>query len=90
MCSCVSTSTEKRAPIDELGRIDGKDGLIAGRIVRLTPTGRMPYSVAFRIARSLGDDAESTGGCEAYTDKMRFLMSELASGRQSFSPYASL
>ena len=45
--------------------------------------------MAFRIARSLDDHAESTGRGVVFTDSMGFAVAELASGRESFSPDAS-
>lgn len=53
-------------------------------------TGHEPNRAAFRIARSLDDHAESTGVGLAYTDNMGFAVPELPSGRESFSPDASL
>ncbi len=52
-------------------------------------TGYLPNRVAFRIARSLDDHAESTGRGVAFTDTMGFAVPELSSGRESFSPDAS-
>ena len=85
----MSSVTQTAATIDDLYRHDGKAELIAGRIVRLMPTGRRPNRVAFRICRSLDDHAEATGVGEAYTDNMGFAVPELPSGRESFSPDAS-
>src|SRR5262245_53375327 len=79
----------KRATPDDLAREPGKAELIGGRIVHLIPTGRRPNRVAGRIYRSLDDHAEAIGQGEAYTDNMGFIVPELPSGRESFSPDAS-
>jgi Uma2 family endonuclease len=81
--------TERAATLEDLARVDGKAELIAGRIVPLMPTGRLPSRVAARIFRSLDDYAEATGRGEAYTDNMGFAVPLLSSSRQSFSPDAS-
>ncbi len=83
------TQTERAATVADLYRVEGKAELIAGRIVRHMPTGRRPSRIAFRIVRSLDDFADATGLGEAYGDNMGFIVPELSSGRQSFSPDAS-
>ena len=85
----MSTATRVAATLDDLYRVEGKAELIAGRIVRLMPTGRKPSRVASRIFRSLDDYVEATGQGEAYGDNTGFSVAILASGRQSFSPDAS-
>ena len=85
----MSSGTHAAATLDDLLQVDGKAELIAGRIVRFMPTGRKPSRIAFRIARSLDDYAESTGLGEAYSDNAGYAVDMLASGRQSFSPDAS-
>jgi Uma2 family endonuclease len=85
----MSPATQVAATLDDLYRVEGKAELIAGRIVTLMPTGRKPSRVAFRIARSLDDYAEATGRGEAYADNTGFVVPELSSGRQSFSPDAA-
>jgi Uma2 family endonuclease len=77
------------ATIADLERVDGKAELIDGRVVHLMPTGYLPNRVAFRIARSLDDYAEATTHGVAFTDNMGFVVPELPSGRESFSPGAS-
>jgi Uma2 family endonuclease len=84
-----ATTTVPKATIEDLERTPGKAELIAGRIVPLMATGRKPSRVAFRIVRSLDDYAEATGRGEAYADNTGFLVRELTSGRQSFSPDAA-
>jgi Uma2 family endonuclease len=85
----MSTKSSVAHTLDDLYRVEGKAELIAGRIVPLMPTGRVPNRVAFRIARSLDDHAAATGRGEAYTDNMGFAVPVLSTGRQSFSPDAS-
>jgi Uma2 family endonuclease len=77
------------ATLDDLYRVEGKAELIGGRIVSLMPTGRRPNVIAGRIFRSLAAYADELGRGEAYTDNMGFIVSELSSGRQSFSPDVS-
>jgi Uma2 family endonuclease len=85
----MSTVTPKRATTEDLLRTEGKAELIGGRIVPLMPTGRTPNRVAGRIFRSLDGYAETIGRGEAYTDNMGFTVTELPSGRESFSPDVS-
>ncbi len=85
----MSSATEAAATLDDLYRAEGKSELIAGRIVHFMATGRRPNRVAARIFRGLDDHAEATGRGEAYTDNMGFVVRELSSGRQSFSPDAA-
>ena len=82
-------SQQARASVDDLYRLDGKAELIGGRIVELMPTGHRPGRVAFRIARSLDDHAEQTGVGVAHSDNVGFVVPELPSERESFSPDAS-
>ena len=77
------------ASLDDLHRVEGKAELIAGRIVHLTPTGFRPGQVGGRIYRSLDDHAVTTGRGVALPDNVAFVVPELASGRQTFSPDAS-
>ncbi len=87
--STISMPTTRRATLDDLARVDGKAELIAGEIVHQMATGYEPNRVAFRIARSLDDHAETTRHGVAFTDNMGFAIPELPSGRQSFSPDTS-
>jgi len=81
----MSSATQTAATIGDLYRVEGKAELIAGRIVPLMATGRLPNRVAFRICRSLDDFAEATGRGEAYTDNMGFAVPRLSSGREQGS-----
>ena len=86
----MSSATRKlAATVDDLYLVEGKAELIAGRIVHLMPTGLRPNRIAFRIARSLDDYVRTVGRGVACTDNMGFAVSELPSGRESFSPDAS-
>lgn len=85
----MSSVPQTAASLDDLHRIEGKAELIAGRIVHLMPTGFRPGQVGGRIYRSLDDHAVTTGRGVALPDNVAFVVPELASGRQTFSPDAS-
>ena len=85
----MSSVPQVAATIDDLYRVEGKAELIGGRIVPIMPTGRLPNLVAVRILRSLAAHVDVLGLGEAYSDNMGFAVSELSSGRQSFSPDVS-
>ncbi len=77
------------ATLDDLRRVEGKAELIAGRIVHLMPTGHRPNAMAGEIFVSLRNHTRATGRGVASTGNMGFAVSELPSGRESFSPDAS-
>ena len=77
------------ATLDDLHRVEGKAELIAGRIVYLMPTGFRPGQFGGRIYRSLDDYSVIAGRGVALPDNVGFVVPELSSGRQSFSPDAS-
>ena len=85
----MAIGSPPKATLDDLYREPGKAELIAGRIVRFMATGYKPNRVAARIYRSLDDHAEAIGRGVAVTDNMGFAISELPSGRESFSPDAA-
>ncbi len=85
----MSTASRAAATLDDLYRVEGKAELIAGRIVRLMPTGFRPGVIGGRIYRSLDDHAAAVGRGVALPDGVGFVVSELASGRRSFSPDAA-
>jgi Uma2 family endonuclease len=85
----MSTMTRAAATLDNLFAIEGKAELIGGRIVPIMPTGRRPNLVAGRIYRDLAAYVDEMGRGEVYTDNMGFAVTELSSGRQSFSPDVS-
>ncbi|MEI7683815.1 MAG: Uma2 family endonuclease [Planctomycetota bacterium] len=86
----MSTLATPKATLADLMTTEGKAELIGGRIVRLMSTGRRPNRIAFRIARSLDDFCEANQIGEAYSDNIGYAVPELASGRESFSPDASV
>jgi Uma2 family endonuclease len=75
--------------ITDLQRVGGKAELIGGRIIHLMPTGFRPGQVGGRIYRSLDDYATSRGRGVALPDNVGFIVPELSSGRESFSPDAA-
>jgi Uma2 family endonuclease len=78
-----------RATLDDLYRVDGSAELIGGRIVRFMPSGELVSRVAFRIAKSLDNHAETLGQGLAYPDGIGYAVPEMPSGRESFSPDVS-
>ncbi len=84
----VTTQQAQATPAD-LARTPGKAELIAGRIVRLLPTGLRPNLVAGRIDQSLADHVDALGQGLAVTDNAGFVVPRLPSGRESFSPDAA-
>lgn len=85
----MATGSPPRATVKDLYRTPEKAELIGGKVVRLMPVGRKPNRIAGRIFRSLDDHAQATGEGEAYTDNMGFIVPELSSRRESFSPDAA-
>ena len=86
----MSSATRTSATLDDLHLVEGKAELIAGRIVRLMPSGDAPSEAAFEIAVSLRDHARRSGVGVAYPDGIGYAQRPpLSSGRQSFSPDAS-
>ncbi len=78
-----------RATVADLYREPGKAELVGGRIVRSMPTGAAPGQIGLRIARSLDEYTEAVGAGDAYPDNVGFVVPELPSGRESFSPDAA-
>ena len=87
--SVTSTVERVRSTLADLAITPGKAELIGGRIVELMPTGLRPNLVAGRIYRSLADHVDATGRGLALTDNMGYVVPELPSGRESFSPDVS-
>ena len=85
----MASGFETAASIGDLYQVQGKAELIGGKLVPLMPTGRRPNRVAFRICQGLDAYARHSGRGECYTDNIGFIVPELSSGRQSFSPDAS-
>ena len=78
-----------RATVDDLYRSEGKAELIGGRVVEFMSTGYRPHRVAFNIAMSLRAYEMKTGRGVAGADNLGYVVPELPSGRESFSPDAS-
>jgi Uma2 family endonuclease len=78
-----------RATLDDLYREEGKAELIGGRIVRYIASGELPSAVAGEISVSLRAHAKTSGKGKAYPNGIGYAVSELPSGRESFSPDAS-
>ncbi len=85
----TSPSTATRATLADLALTPRKAELIGGRIVPLMATGHRPNQIAAFIYRNLYDHAEAVGRGVVYTDNMGFAVSDLSSGRESFSPDAA-
>ena len=85
----MASIVEQRATADDLLREEGKAELIGGRIVRYMASGVLPSVVAFEIASHLRDYAKQTKRGIAFADGIGFMVPELPSGRESFSPDAS-
>src|SRR5262245_6531764 len=75
--------------IADLHRAGGKAELIGGRIIHLMPTGFCPGQIGGRIYRSLDDYATNARRGIALPDNVGFVVPELSSGRESFSPDAA-
>jgi Uma2 family endonuclease len=84
----MSTVQERRATVFDLMGIEGKAELIAGKVVLYMPTGVRPNEVAGNIYISLHATARKRRA-KAFTENMGYLVPELSSGRESFSPDAS-
>lgn len=85
----MATIPISRATVDDLYREPGKAELIGGRIVRFMSSGDLPGAVALEIAVSLREYARRSGQGNARADGVGYLIPELPSGRESFSPDAS-
>ena len=86
----MATDISTRETLDDLYCVEGRAELIAGRIVHQMPTGDLPSSAALEIAVSLRAYAKVRKRGKAYGDGVGYAVPELASGRESFSPDASL
>ena len=85
----ASPTVPVRETIADLARVPGKAELIGGRIVHLMATGIRPNLVAVRLLRSLADHVDASGHGVAFMDNMGYVVPELPSGRESFSPDVS-
>src|SRR5581483_2710908 len=85
----MASVDQARATIDDLYRVKGKAELIGGRIVDFMPTGFLPNRVSSNIFVSLRGHERQFGGGVAANDNLGFVVAELTSGRESFSPDAA-
>ena len=79
----------KRATLEDLYRTPGKAELIGGRIVEQMATGIRPNEIAGNIYASLRVYVSQRKRGKTFTDNIGFAVSELLSGRESFSPDTS-
>jgi Uma2 family endonuclease len=84
----MASVTTARATLDDLSRTEGKAELINGRIVGM-PTGDLPSDVANEIYVSLRIYSKTVRKGVAKADGVGYVVPELSSGRESFSPDAS-
>jgi Uma2 family endonuclease len=85
----MATVEQRRATIDDLYRTPEKAELIGGRIVTYMPTGFSPSRVASNIYVGLRQHEKATRLGFAVDDNLGYVVPELTSGRESFSPDAS-
>jgi Uma2 family endonuclease len=85
----MSRIATPRATIDDLYRTEGKAELIGGRIVHYMASGYLPSRASGRIYRRLDDYTEIHKRGDAFGDGIGYVVPELVSGRESFSPDAS-
>lgn len=78
----------RRATVADLYDVEGKAELVGGRIVKLMGNGRLHSLVAANIYSSLRVYVRSSGRGEAHPDNAAFVVAELRSGRETFSPDA--
>lgn len=76
----------RRAVVADLYEVEGKAELIGGQIVKLMGNGRLHSLVAANIYRNLHAYVKSCGRGEAHPDNAAFVVPELRSGRETFSP----
>src|SRR5438309_3124224 len=84
----MATVKPTRATPDDLMRTEGKAELIGGKVVEYMATGMRPSEVASNIYVSLRDHARQRGA-KAFSDNLGYIVPELLSGRESFSPDTS-
>ncbi len=85
----MASVDHERATVDDLALVKGKAELIDGRIVHFMPTGFESHQIALSITISLKLHERQFGGGVACGDNLGFVVSELPSGRESFSPDAA-
>jgi Uma2 family endonuclease len=77
-----------RATAEDLLRTEGKAELIGGKVVQYMATGMRPSEIASNIYVSMRAYARQHNA-KAFNDNTGYLVPELPSGRESFSPDAS-
>src|SRR5436190_698113 len=86
----MATVTPSPATLDDLCQTKERAELVAGRIVPIMPTGRVPGRIAKKILRSLDDYERTSNFGEAIGENVGYaIRPPLPSGRESFSPDAS-
>ncbi|MDB5310352.1 MAG: hypothetical protein JWO38_4554 [Gemmataceae bacterium] len=86
----MSIVTSTPATLEDLEQVREKAELVAGSIVRIMPTGRVPGRVAKRILLSLDVYEAEKGLGEAIGDNIGYaIRPPLPNGRESFSPDVS-
>lgn len=83
----TKVSTQTKATIEDLYRVQGKAELINGKLVQFMPTGGKPGRASSRIWRSLDDYEFAFGGGHAVNDNVGFIVD--LPHRGSFSPDAA-
>ncbi len=81
-------TVKSQAGVEDLYAIAEKAELVEGDVVRMSPTGDLPNTVAGEIFASLREWSRTTGSGRAYTDNVAFLVD--LPHRQSFSPDVAL
>jgi Uma2 family endonuclease len=74
---------------DDLMRTEGKAELIGGRVVEFMATGIRPSKVTGNIYVDLRGYTKRVGHGTAFTNNLGYIVPELPSGRESFSPDTS-
>ena len=85
----MTTQTIPRSTVDDLYSVEGKAELIGGRIVRFMASGFLPSQIALEIYTSLRFFAKANRKGFPFGDGIGYVVPELPSGRESFSPDAS-
>ena len=80
--------TVPRATLDDLYQVEGKAELIDGRTVAM-PSGYLPIVVAGNIFVDLRSYTKTVKQGKALSGDMGYAVSDLPSGRESFSPDVS-
>jgi Uma2 family endonuclease len=85
----IIMSTRTEATIEDLYHVswDGKAEIVNGELVLMSPTGDLPSTAAFEIAKSLSEYGNRTKRGRAYTDNAGFIVN--LPNRKSFSPDAA-